>query len=70
MESEEEEGGRLCYKQRAEKPSAGEITLMEWSPTMDVIALAFADFSVSYKTILIAIQNIFIFGCLNTDSIV
>ena len=57
MESEEEEGGRLCYKQRAEKPSAGEITLMEWSPTMDVIALAFADFSVSYKTILIAITK-------------
>lgn len=47
MESEEEEGGRLCYKQRAEKPSAGEITLMEWSPTMDVIALAFADFSIA-----------------------
>ena len=41
---------RLCYRQRKEHSSGGEITLMKWSPTMDVIALAFADNSVrSFK---------------------
>ena len=43
---EEEEESRLCYRQRKEHSSGGEITLMKWSPTMDVIALAFADNSV------------------------
>ena len=37
---------KLCYKQRAEKSAGGEVTLLEWSPTMDVIAIAFSDNSV------------------------
>lgn len=39
----------LCFKQRAEKSTGGEVTLLEWSPTMDILALAFADHSVSVK---------------------
>lgn len=44
MEVEAE--GCLCYRQRKEHSTGGEIMLMKWSPTMDVIALAFADNSV------------------------
>ncbi len=51
---EEEEADRsaasanepLCYRQRAEKSTGGEMVLMAWSPTMDVLASAFADRSV------------------------
>lgn len=41
--------GILCYKLRTEKSSGGgaEISLLEWSPTMDVIAIAFTDRTVS-----------------------
>lgn len=37
----------LCFRQRAEKSTGGEIILMQWSPTMDLLAAAFADNSVS-----------------------
>jgi len=40
-------GEVLCYRQRVEKSTGGEITLMQWSPTMDLLAAAFADNSVS-----------------------
>ena len=43
---EQEDEEKLCYRQRAEKAAGGEVTLMQWSPTMDVIALAFKDHSV------------------------
>lgn len=47
-----EEEENLCYKLRSEKSSGGgggggEIAMLEWSPTMDVVAIAFADHSVS-----------------------
>ena len=38
---------QLCFKQRAEKSTGGEVILMEWSPTMDILALAFSDHSAS-----------------------
>ena len=47
MDSESEQEENLCYKQRADKPSGGEVALLKWSPTMDVIAIAFSDNSVS-----------------------
>ena len=37
---------KLCYRQRAEKAAGGEVVSMQWSPTMDVIVLAFSDHSV------------------------
>ena len=37
----------LCYRQRLEKSTGGEVVLMEWSPTMDVLATALANHSVS-----------------------
>jgi anaphase-promoting complex subunit 4 len=40
-------GGDLAYKLRSEKSANNEITLMKWSPKLDVIALAFADKSVA-----------------------
>ena len=54
MESEEEadeggseaEAGTLSYRQRLEKPAGGDIVLMQWSPTMDLLAATFADNSV------------------------
>lgn len=38
--------GALNYRQRLEKSAGGEIVLMEWSPTMDLLAATFADNSV------------------------
>ena len=38
----------LCFKLRAEKSTGGEVTLLEWSPIMDIVALAFSDNSVSF----------------------
>lgn len=38
----------LSYRQRLEKPAGGEIVLMKWSPTMDLLAATFADKSVRY----------------------
>ncbi|KAL5516648.1 hypothetical protein EMCRGX_G002035 [Ephydatia muelleri] len=34
------------YRQRAEKSTGGDMTLMQWSPTMDLLAAAYADHSV------------------------
>ena len=51
MESADEDseaGETLCYKQRAEKSTGGEIVLMQWSPTMDLLAAALADHSVRH----------------------
>ncbi len=39
----------LRYKQRLEKSSGGEAVLMEWSPTMDLLAIALADHSVGHN---------------------
>ena len=36
----------MRYRQRLEKSSGGEAVLMEWSPTMDLLAVALADHSV------------------------
>lgn len=36
----------LCFKQRTEKSTGGEVILMQWSPTMDLLAAALADHSV------------------------
>lgn len=47
MESEEESESRLSFKQRAEKSTGGDVVLIQWSPKMDVIALAFSNHSVS-----------------------
>ncbi len=38
----------LCYRQRLEKTTGGEVILMEWSPTMDLLAAALADHSVRF----------------------
>ena len=46
MDSELDEEEKLCYKLRGEKPAGGEVSFLEWSPTMDVIAIAFSDNSV------------------------
>ena len=48
MEEEEEEEGSEClrYRQRLEKSTGGEVVLMEWSPKMDVLAVALSDHSV------------------------
>ena len=45
--SQGDSGEMLCYCQRVEKSTGGEMTLMQWSPTMDLLAAAFADNSVS-----------------------
>lgn len=37
----------LCFRQRVEKSTGGEMIMMQWSPTMDLLAAAFADNSVS-----------------------
>ena len=42
-----EEEEVLCFRQRVEKSTGGEIIMMQWSPTMDLLAAAFADNSVS-----------------------
>ena len=40
----------LRYRQRLEKSTGGgEVVLMEWSPTADLLAVALADHSVSQK---------------------
>lgn len=36
----------LRYRQRLEKSTGGDVILMEWSPTMDLLAVALADHSV------------------------
>jgi hypothetical protein len=36
----------LRYKQRLEKSTGGEVVLMEWSPTMDLLAIVLSDHSV------------------------
>lgn len=41
----------LSYRQRLEKPAGGEIVLMKWSPTMDLLAATFADKSVRHATL-------------------
>lgn len=46
-DADSEVGESLCYKQRLEKSTGGEVLLMEWSPTMDLLAVALADHSVS-----------------------
>ena len=38
----------LRYRQRLEKSSGGDAVLMEWSPTMDLLAVALADHSVGH----------------------
>ena len=45
-DSAEEEEEVLCYRQRAEKSTGGEMRAMQWSPTQDLLAAAFADNSV------------------------
>ena len=58
-----EEEEKLCYRQRAEKATGGEVVLIHWSPAMDVVALAFADHSVrtcDYSVTEITRLNIFI----------
>lgn len=47
VEGNDDEMPTLCYRQRLEKSTGGEVVLMEWSPTMDLLAVAFADHSVS-----------------------
>ena len=37
----------LRYRQRLEKSTGGEVMLMAWSPTMDLLAAALSDHSVS-----------------------
>lgn len=46
----------LFYRQRLDKAAGGEVTLLQWSPTMDVLALAFADQSVGLIVIIIYMQ--------------
>ncbi len=48
-----ESGETLCYKQRLEKSTGGEVVLMQWSPTMDLLAIALADHSVSSHKLLV-----------------
>lgn len=43
---ESSETAVLRYRQRLEKSTGGEVVLMEWSPTMDLLAVALADHSV------------------------
>lgn len=38
---------KLCYKLRSEKTLAGETVAVQWSPKMDLLALALKDGSVS-----------------------
>lgn len=40
----------LTYRQRLEKPAGGEVALMKWSPTMDLLAATFKDNSVCLYT--------------------
>ena len=40
----------LGYRQRLEKPAGGDLLLMKWSPTMDLLAATFADNSVCCDT--------------------
>ena len=39
----------LGYRQRLEKQAGGEIVLMKWSPTMDLLAATFNDNRVSLQ---------------------
>ena len=36
----------LCYRLQAEKTTGGEMVLLQWSPSMDLLAAALADHSV------------------------
>ena len=52
MDDSTEERSRvevLCFKQRTEKSAGGEVILMQWSPTMDLLAAALADHSVRHS---------------------
>ena len=57
-EEEEEEGGgsvetaaAVSYRQRLEKSLEKEMVLMEWSPTMDLLAATLADKSVKQMSL-------------------
>lgn len=54
--AESEPSPALRYKQRLEKSSGGEAVLMEWSPTMDLLAIALSDHSVSSTLILLTVH--------------
>lgn len=43
----------LRYRQRLEKSTGGEVVLMEWSPTADLLAVALGDHSVSNFCLLV-----------------
>ena len=47
----------LSYRQRLEKPAGGEIVLMKWSPTMDLLAATFADNSVRYTHFIFTVRS-------------
>ena len=51
-------GEALCYRQRAEKSTGGEMMLMSWSPTMDLLAASFADNSVRHSRRLLLITAV------------
>ena len=55
--SVESEAEALSYRQRLEKSAGGEIVLMEWSPTMDLLAATFADNSVSNSAIYLSTNH-------------
>ena len=52
-EQDADEGGSegeaetLSYRQRLEKQAGGDLVLMQWSPTMDLLAATHADNSVN-----------------------
>lgn len=46
----------LSYRQRLEKSTGGEIVLMKWSPTMDLLAATFADNSVMAEGVISAVE--------------
>lgn len=48
----------LSYRQRLEKPAGGEIVLMKWSPTMDLLAATFADNSVRYTHFIFTVTTL------------
>ena len=48
--AKETEAETLGYRQRLEKPAGGDLVLLQWSPTMDLLAATFADNSVRTAT--------------------
>ena len=44
------EARALSYRQRLEKLAGGDVVLMKWSPTMDLLAATFADNTVRRPT--------------------